>query len=61
VARACCPKACWRIHMQLVREIGFDLTRGNQIEVCQKGIAVLNPCEASIKGPIRFRAVKDIN
>lgn len=44
--------------MQFVRKVGFDLASENTIDICQKGVPVLNPSEETIKGPIRFR-VKD--
>ncbi len=42
----------WRGQMPQVRSVANEMSRRNQIEICQKGIAV-DP--ATAKGPIRLR------
>jgi hypothetical protein len=42
----------WREQMQQVRSVANEMARRNQIEICQKGVAV-DPVTA--KGPIRLR------
>ena len=45
-------KEDWREQMPQVRIVASEMVSQNQIEICQKGVAV-NP--ATIKGPIRLR------
>ena len=46
----------WRKQMPQVRTVASEMVAQNQIEICQKGVAV-NP--ATVKGPIRLRICGD--
>jgi Protein of unknown function (DUF3253) len=66
-SKTCCPSeiprvalglANWREHMDMTREIAFDLARSGKISVLQKGIVVQPESFGSLSGPIRLSAFR---
>ncbi|MEM6277987.1 MAG: DUF3253 domain-containing protein [Verrucomicrobiota bacterium] len=45
----------WREHMEETREVGIELARKGEIEICQGGEPVQ---DFQFRGPIRFRKIQ---